>query len=150
MRIITRGQPKKINRQLCKKALQWYAEKLITKRKLKNITLYVQFQDDFLKKDGIYGECFDDDQIKGKYDMIIDSAMAKQNMLTVLAHEMVHIKQFVNNELKNLSGNYCRWNGQKIDYYKINYWDQPWEIEAHGREKGLYYRFLDSLKTSRK
>lgn len=150
MRIITRGQPEKVNRQLCKKALEWYSEKLISERKLKNVEVYVKFEKDLFKKSAIYAECFDDDQIKNRYEIIIDSGMGKSNMLMTLAHEVVHLKQFINNELKNINDNYCRWNGKKVDYLLVNYWDHPWEIEAHGREKGLYYRFLDSLKKSKK
>jgi hypothetical protein len=146
MKIITRGQPTKVNRSLCKKSIKWYAEKLIPERKLKNKIIRVQFEKELLKKHGIFGECFDDDQEKHTYDIIMDSALSKTQMLTALAHEVTHIKQFINGELKNMSGPFCKWNGIKVNYEEIEYWDHPWEIDAHGREKGLYYRFLDSLK----
>jgi hypothetical protein len=28
-----------------------------------------------------------------------------------------------------------------VDDNQVDYWDTPWEIEAHGREKGLFTRF---------
>ena len=31
--------------------------------------------------------------------------------------------------------------GKKVNYEKTDYWDQPWEIDAHGRESGLLTKF---------
>ena len=49
------------------------------------------------------------------------------NWLQILAHEMVHIKQFARNEL-DLSME--RWK-KRLDCGAIDYWDQPWEREAY-------------------
>jgi len=37
--------------------------------------------------------------------------------------------------------------GKIYDESKLDYWEQPWEIEAHGREKGLYYKFTDYMRS---
>ena len=54
-----------------------------------------------------------------------------------LAHEMVHVKQYVRHELKEPTV----WKGTNINTDKVEYWDLPWEIEAHGREIGLFVRW---------
>jgi len=72
--------------------------------------------------------------------------------LILLAHEMVHIKQYATGELRE----YIRYPNilkYRKQYFNIDetynnddeYYDSPWEIEAYGREYGLYVRFLRSL-----
>jgi hypothetical protein len=34
-----------------------------------------------------------------------------------------------------------RWKGQRVDSDTIDYWVQPWEVEAHGYEAGLFTKF---------
>jgi hypothetical protein len=63
---------------------------------------------------------------------------------------MVHVKQYAKGELKDyLRVNKCKWKGKIIDSDAVDYWDHPWEIEAHGREKGLYVKYLESLKKAK-
>ena len=59
-------------------------------------------------------------------------------MLTTLAHELVHVKQY---ELGQLTQN------NESDY---NYWDKPSEIEAHGREIGLFITWAENHKLANK
>ena len=68
-------------------------------------------------------------------------------MLRSFAHEMVHVKQFAKSELKDLSKqqSLCKFYGKLYNTDDVNYWDYPWEIEAHGREEGLYVRFVEYL-----
>ena len=39
-----------------------------------------------------------------------------------------------------------------LEYYKdgIDYWDEPWEIEAHGRETGLFVRWAEKHKLGKR
>lgn len=74
-----------------------------------------------------------------------------ESHLKTLAHEMVHVKQYALRELtKNLvvsrGGKVSMvsyWKGEKYKAKRKEdeYWDCPWEIEAYGREEGLYRRF---------
>lgn len=66
-------------------------------------------------------------------------------MLTTLAHEMVHVKQFAHGELQNLPSNGLqRW---KDDYFPLDVQDEevyyflPWEVEAFGMEVGIVHTF---------
>jgi len=57
---------------------------------------------------------------------------------------MVHVKQYAKGELKDyVRMNKTKWRDEIIESDELDYWDQPWEIEAHGRERGLYFRFLN-------
>jgi hypothetical protein len=33
--------------------------------------------------------------------------------------------------------------GKTVNPEKVSYWDLPWEIEAHGRELGLFVRWAE-------
>ena len=52
---------------------------------------------------------------------------------------MVHVKQYAKGELRQLpstNNEVCKWLGKRYEW-EMHYWDRPWEIDAHGREKGL-------------
>jgi len=72
---------------------------------------------------------------------------SRRKTLSVLAHELVHVKQHLLGELKNSPDGikYTVWQGKRYDDTKINYYDYPWEIEAYGREGGLLRRYLISI-----
>lgn len=61
-----------------------------------------------------------------------------RNILSTLAHEMVHIKQFIYGETDD---QLSMWKGKRFDSNKVDYWLHPWEIDAHGREIGLITKF---------
>jgi hypothetical protein len=63
--------------------------------------------------------------------------------LETVAHEMVHVKQYARRELHPV---YNMWCGKTYNPEKVSYWDLPWEIEAHGREVGLFIRWTEENK----
>lgn len=76
------------------------------------------------------------------------------NIYSTIAHEMVHVKQFYRGELQaclKLDEDgmiaYRKWNGEEWhpEPYEDAYFDSPWEVEAYGREVGLYRRWKKSL-----
>ncbi len=70
----------------------------------------------------------------------------RECIIDILAHEMVHLKQYLTGQLKDVPGmNLALWEGQVYptsnDPTSSYYWDAPWEIEAFGRSGGLEYRY---------
>lgn len=72
-------------------------------------------------------------------------------MIKTLAHEMVHVKQHVRNELGkkhvvlyrggfDIQTEWCGeiWTPKKGE---DPFYDSPWEVEAYGKEVGLTHRF---------
>jgi hypothetical protein len=59
---------------------------------------------------------------------------------------MVHVKQYARRELHPADD---VWMGKTYNPKKISYWDLPWEIEAHGREIGLFIRYCETHKLSK-
>jgi len=67
----------------------------------------------------------------------LDSRLNFEKLLTVLAHEMVHAKQYARGQLK------CVIEEDKVTHYwcgvpyDTEYYESPWELEAFGRERIL-------------
>ena len=61
------------------------------------------------------------------------------NILIWLAHEMVHLKQFVRGELFDYETGRVQWKSKSFG--RVHYDDQPWEKEAYRLEEKLYEEF---------
>jgi hypothetical protein len=100
------------------------------------------------------GECVKEDDHKNPRYFTINLQRAPiENMIKALCHEMVHVKQYAKNELgkdyfvvRRGKGPQLvtRWQGELWFPKKKEdeYWDSPWEIEAYGREVGLYQKWV--------
>ena len=75
------------------------------------------------------------------FEIEVNKYLDMRTMLETVAHEMVHVKQYARRELKELTTGTHRWMGDIVSDDDVAYWDLPWEIEAHGRECGLFVRW---------
>jgi len=125
-------------------AIVFFGEKLLSARMLSSIDLTVVFVRGLEVDHRLTGDCcWEDDNHRPREFMIrLDASMGKRKSLITLAHEMVHVKQYAKGEMVDLVRSpRTKWMGEFIDMANTDYWDLPWEIEAHGREIGLYERF---------
>lgn len=73
-------------------------------------------------------------------------------LLDTIAHEMIHIKQFIKGELSYSSNNNFMWMGEECLTYEKDrkiyklYKQFPWEIEAFSKSKDLVKMFLESYQ----
>jgi len=98
------------------------------------------------KVDNALGYCLELDN-KREFELEIDKTQSLRRLLETVAHEMVHVKQYARRELHPADD---VWMGKTYNPEKISYWDLPWEIEAHGRECGLFIRYCEEHKLSHK
>lgn len=91
------------------------------------------------KPDGALGYCLETDN-KRTFEIEIDKTQSLRSLLETVAHEMVHVKQFARREMHPSRD---EWYGKTYNPKKVSYWDLPWEIEAHGREVGLFVRWCE-------
>lgn len=121
-------------------AKNYFAKKLLTARMLN----YVDIRVKLVSGDAPSGLCIIDDynnQNKPRsFTVEINKNQPKNEILLALAHEMVHVKQYVYGELND---EMSTWLGQKIDADEIEYFEQPWEIEAHVFESFLVNLFME-------
>ena len=64
---------------------------------------------------------------------------------------MVHLKQFAKGEMRDMmTADKTEWLGQSMHSRSLDYYDLPWEIEAHGREVGLFVRWAEAHKLGKR
>ena len=127
-------------------AALYYGEVLLGKRMAKNIYLDIKLTKDLKKKEGAYGYChiIDHSLSRPREFMIELDASIKfkfDQILTWLAHEMVHLKQFVRKELCDYESGRVQWKSRSFG--RVHYDDQPWEKEAYRLEGELYEMFAE-------
>jgi hypothetical protein len=74
-----------------------------------------------------------------------------KRIVQTLAHEMVHVKQFAKGEMYDHINSYTiRWKRNTYNLKEMSYWDYPWEIDAYGRELGLYVKLKNKFQITDK
>lgn len=150
MQIVVTGMVgKRKEKAMLIEAAEFFAAQLMDPRMVRNLTLDIEVR----SKLDIEGECVDEDGTKNPRWFTI--GLKKQDineMIKVLGHEMVHVKQHAKNELATghavaARGGlkiYSKWMGEiwKPKGKEDAYFDAPWEIEAYGREVGLYHKWV--------
>lgn len=133
------GKPRK----LIVDATHFYASELLSKRMINKLSIKIEF-DTTLNYAGLC--TWVDDYIRPKEFLIELNPCHPEDCLLSLAHEMVHIKQYVKGELRELvSGkDLISWKGTRYRHTNDAEWydEQPWEIEAYTLEGLLYKKFL--------
>jgi len=126
------------------KASTFYLDLLLPKHLIKHITVDINFVGRLDDKATGYCEVIGHNKRNKprEFEIQIQKNKSKRYMMMTLAHEFVHLKQYAMGELDE---NMCVWKGRRIAS-SVNYWDHPWEIEAYGREYGLWARFSEKFK----
>lgn len=124
-----------------KEAAEFYADKLgIQNDTIIAIVLHNNLED-------VLGYCeYHDEDVLPYYLVGVDRRIEPglDNPMEVLAHELVHVKQYSSGELVD-QGNSCLWYNK--EYAEVvtgsdEYYLSPWEVEAFGKQVGLYRMYL--------
>jgi len=140
-----------LQRKIVSQAAKFYLKKLLPKNYFE-VTLVIKLKKNYYERSGSRADMIpDDDQDSDDYprefELQLDSSMKMCGLLRALAHECVHVKQYVLYEMEDTSNiHIVCWNKKKYDTRKINYFDLPWEIDAYGREIGLHSIFIERFK----
>jgi hypothetical protein len=137
--------PPKLTVDMVTEAVRFYASTLMNRQLVKNLTVKV-----FFKDEGVDGLCNTDDDLAKprEFALQINPKRSLKAILTALAHEMVHVKQYATGESKQYERTpyVTKFRGVMVNTSTTDYWDLPWEIDAYGRELGLYVRFMEHWK----
>ena len=126
-------------RPYVKRAAIFFAEQLISKKMLENIYLRIQFDKNLDEHGYASVEEYNDSGKPREFLIEISPLIGAKEILDTLAHEMVHIKQYVYGETNE---KLTRWKGEKINSDDVDYYKHPWEIEAYGMSRGLFTNFV--------
>lgn len=137
MNIIEVTGGKEYQRNYARSIAEFCIEKLMPKMKTLDIQIKLISSP---KDDDALGYCLSD--TAREFELEIDKTQNLRRLLETVAHEMVHVKQYARRELSNDDV----WQGKTYNPKRVDYWDLPWEIEAHGREVGLFIRWAEEKK----
>ena len=136
------------NADKLEEAARFFAAQLMHARTVQKLEIDIEV----VRTLDVTGECVSEDEHKNpRYFTIRLRQQPVEEMIRTLGHEMVHVKQYAKNELSKqlrLARGGIRigskWQGEFWDpkSKEDGYWDAPWEIEAYGREVGLYHRWF--------
>ncbi len=136
IRVYMRGGDR-TNLSLVKEAAQFFFTDLYTKKQQEKLIVTVRLA---VLKEGLLGE--QDTFSKFNHSIRVDKFAPLDDILTTLAHETIHCKQYDSGKLKELT-NHIRWKNKKIpiDLAEKVYYTSPWESEAFTKESKMVARF---------
>jgi hypothetical protein len=134
IKVLAHGNTSQAKIDLLNNASEFYAKYLnITEFKHK---VYICVAPGLRKKDNVNGLCSRTGP--KEISIAVDSSLPIPQLLTTLAHEMVHVKQYVRGQYRGITSRNGKmkriWLGKQ---YKVSYMKRPWEIEAFRRETEL-------------
>jgi hypothetical protein len=134
-------------RKLVDRATWWYAEKLMGKRLMSGLEIYIKLRKNLITKEGCEGTANIENTTNTRpkeFIIELDVTFSIRDILITLAHEMVHVKQWAKGEMYDyMKPGFVRFEKTKFNTNEIDYWDFPWEIDAFGRQLGLFVRFIE-------
>ena len=137
MKIKTRKFKNRILSRFIREATEFYLQRLLPRSKYSKIVI------DVIGRDIIDSEGSCEPVDVNRYVIELKKGMSLELSLITLAHEIVHVKQYAQKELKVI---HIRndlvdvWKGKR--YRNVDYIDQPWEQEAFSMDEDLYHDFL--------
>ena len=132
------GHPDERFNEYVQRASQFYAEQLFPKQLLRHLVVSIKFSKHL---DAFGYASIEKRNTKGQareFLIELHPYISGKEILKALAHEFVHVKQYVYGELNEQQ---TIWQGEPFDSDAVDYYELPWEIEAHGREAGLFTNF---------
>jgi hypothetical protein len=141
MEIIFANRVSKSKRDLITRAAEFTKRELFPRTK--DVIVEFTMVKDLNEQEGVFGDVFESDD--RWYDIRLDEDMDDIELVSTVIHEMVHVKQYAKNEMKQLKGFKTRFN-RKVYDKDTSYEDRPWEQEATDLENLLYLEFVADAK----
>jgi hypothetical protein len=146
----------KNNTELYRKAVEFFAEELLSKSKRDKLQVSVvlkKFKGKNYKND--YGSCNQIDGSRNKYKIEINNIHPFHSIIATLAHEMVHVKQGVLGKLIEKKIGFV-WKGtlyknvdmKDTDVYNATEWEQDaYRLESELTKKFFKYVMIEEVKS---
>lgn len=124
-------------RKLTQDAFFFALEELMPRKKNLDVEIYLTDMED----DAEGYHCYID---KNEHNIEIQQGLIEEDLVTLVFHEMVHVKQYERNELRDF-GVRKRWKGEDhIGVFSTTdeYMALPWEEEAYRLQEEMYKKWL--------
>ena len=135
------GSNKKIRDEV-EKACEYFIQRLMPR--LKNLDITIELIRRLKEKDEVWGDCTWEDRNHAprEFTIRLDSTVSHKDLIDTLAHECVHVRQYVRGELVDLAreARKVKWRGKKVDWYDSP--TEPWEKEPNELSQKLYREWI--------
>ncbi len=149
MHISAQGR-NKISKKELKYLTRFVGELLLGKRLSNNVHVTIISQDFVTNTWGICSPMDFDYKNHREFEILLNRKISKKKQLITLCHELVHLKQYARNELRDTDRKGILWLGKQYSISeKFNlkeYLSRPWEAEANQKETVLYEEYKNHLK----
>ena len=122
------------------RAAKFFADQLLSKQMQDNTLIVIKFNKNLDNYGQAGVEGYNSKNVPREFLIELHPGIGAGHILKTLAHEMVHVKQFA---YGHTNETLSKWHDMKVDSDNVDYWDHPWEIEAHGMEAGLITKFAN-------
>lgn len=75
------------------------------------------------------------------YKIVIDAGIYNDIALSTIAHEMIHVKQYIKGQLSEDTEGYQLWKGKHVSE-GMPYHCLPWEVEAMRKEVTMSHEYI--------
>ena len=95
-----------------------------------------RIRDKFEESEGIELKAYVAEWMDG-YTLCINGDLGRVQAIDVIAHEIIHLEQYYNQDLIVGDGPVVLWMAERYDVLGIPYAERPWERDAFSRQKDL-------------
>lgn len=145
MRVYVRNAKNKEISSVVRQAVVFFGEKLLP-RSFDSLTIHMHLSTDMKGKLMGDTEAVDSNHRPKQFCIRVNKHLQGRRLFETIAHEMVHVKQYATDQLKDYYNAGVRFNNKVYVDDDKGYWLQPWEIEAYGMSYGLYKSFITHYK----
>lgn len=145
--IYYQGKTNKEERSIIDSAARFTAKKLFPRFKVSITFIMIK---ELYETEKIQGDVdYDDDELNPRDFVVrIHKGMQKENLATLIMHELVHVKQYLRKELvfkfdEHSLSYKIYFKGKNIT--NVKYYDQPHEKEAYRLEEKLYDEYINFI-----
>ena len=131
-------------------ASYWYCAKLLGTRMVNSTKLIVDIKltKDLKGKENVYGFCHIIGNLGRPKEFCIEldasTEYDMEQLLTWLAHEFVHLRQFYRIQLYDMTDGTTQWKTKRYKLNSTSYLNSPWEKEAYRLENKLADEFMET------
>lgn len=141
----------KLQEQIIWSAASHALDYLVSKRMKNSLEITITIEKDLILEKNIWGDMMVDDDSRSpklfEVRLSYSGASSFGVLIKALCHELVHVTQFATRRLRNLSGSYrVNFLNRYYTTIDVDYYDRPWEIEAHDLETKIYDYVLGKAK----
>lgn len=81
------------------------------------------------------------------YLIYVDPSIDKREVITVMSHELIHLRQYFSEDLMVINGSagIVKWKGEEMNVLNLEYNLRPWEVEAFAEQGDLSSSISDIL-----